>query len=193
MASLETTVEPVQAWDEASFSDDRHYRAIADLYGERTARRSGVPLIDHIREGLYILEEIGANTATKQAYCLHPLFQGDTELQTMTPEAVTSFDRWVIVLALEYRNIANAYLSSRHIGSIVEIVLSPLREVQQMLIADKVQNRKDFDAYHRGGHPRSDELDRYFRNWFERLGITQELYERLVSDLNAGKHIGKRP
>ena len=76
-----------------------------------------------------------------------------------------------IMLAMEYRRVANAYLSTRKIESISEIELSPLKEVQQMLIADKIQNNKDFRLYNRD-HPRYDELCQYFDNWLDRLEIT---------------------
>lgn len=34
------------------------YQAIAAHYGARTARRSGVPLMRHIDEGLWILDQV---------------------------------------------------------------------------------------------------------------------------------------
>ena len=42
------------------------------------------------------------------------------------------------MLAMEYRNIANACLSHRDISSASEIALSPLEEVNHMLRADKI-------------------------------------------------------
>ena len=173
----------------ASLSGDPHYLAIAAAYGDRTTARSGVPLINHIKEGLYVLDCIGADLATKQAYCLHPIFQENVSLGVLSSEQVERFNRWALVLVMEYRNVANAYLSSRVISSLDEIVLSPLPQVQAMLIADKVQNRKDFDAYHKGTHPRSNELDQYFRNWFARLGVSEDFYIRMVREINEGKHL----
>ena len=72
---------------------------------------------------------------------------------------------------MEYRNIANQYLSYRKIKSIDEISLSPLKEVNEMLIADKIQNYKDFLIYHKDTHPRAKELDEYFNNWLKKLNI----------------------
>jgi hypothetical protein len=89
-------------------------------------------------------------------------------------------DLYALALAMEYRWVANSYLSQRMIQSIDEIQLSPLIEVQQMLIADKIQNRKDFDRYHRDTHPRARELDRYFRNWLTALEITEARYQELA-------------
>ena len=52
-----------------------------------------------------------------------------------------------------------------------------------MLVADKVQNRKDFLAFHEGIHERTLELDYYFKYWLEALQITEEMYEELVKGL----------
>lgn len=53
-------------------------------------------------------------------------------------------------------------------------------DVQHMLIADKVQNRKDFECYHLGTHPRSAERLPYFKNWLEVLGISESRYQELA-------------
>jgi hypothetical protein len=70
---------------------------------------------------------------------------------------------------MEYRRVANAYLSKREIKSLDDIELSPLHEVNQMLWADKLQNQKDFRLYHMGKHERSDILEQYFINWINKL------------------------
>lgn len=64
-----------------------------------------------------------------------------------------------------------------------DIPLSGMPEVDQMLVADKVQNRKDFLVHHRGCHPRSDALDRYFRLWLLRLGVTEQQFAELFEEL----------
>jgi hypothetical protein len=87
----------------------------------------------------------------------------------------------VVALALEYRHIANATLSQRSITSSTEIPLSPLAEVNEMLVADKVQNRYDFVLHHAATHPRASELARYFTLWLERLSIDEARYAELVA------------
>lgn len=158
------------------------YRRIAEHYGTRTAKRSGVPLMRHIDQGLVILGAIDGTERAKRAFCLHPLLQSDADLARNYPRIgeLTS-DPQVIVLALEYRHIANAALSSRAIARADEIALSPLVEVQHMLIADKVQNRGDFLRHHAATHPRSRELARYFELWLERLGVEERRYVELVA------------
>jgi hypothetical protein len=157
------------------------YHIVSSLYGDKTAKRSGIPLLNHINEGLVILNEINASELAKRAYCLHPVLQDNIAL-TQNYKQISEFkiDISVAITTMEYRRVANNYLSKRIINSIDEIELSPLLDVNDMLIADKVQNRKDFELYHLGKHERSDILDQYFKNWLERLEITEERYQELI-------------
>lgn len=146
----------------------QEYRLISEFYGTRRARRSNVLLMNHIDEGLKILDRLGASEQTKRAYCLHPIVQSDQDLLN-NRHLLSNISSDVIMLVMEYRSIANQYLSHRVIKNIDEIILSPLHEVNQMLLADKQQNYKDFVLYHKGKHPRSQELELYFHNWLDRL------------------------
>lgn len=153
------------------------FEIIQAYYGTQVAQRSQAPLIQHIREGLLIMEQEQASDWAKRAYCLHPIFQSDEALQSSYSNiAYSKIDSRVMLLVMEYRNIANQYLSRRQVANIDEIRLSPLEEVNQMLVADKIQNCKDFEQYHKGTHPRSAELTAYFANWLARLGISEEKY-----------------
>lgn len=148
------------------------YAIIKDFYGEQTAIRSGVKLIRHIDEGLAILDDIKAREVAKRAYCLHPLLQADDTLAAnYAKRALYKCNPYAIVVAMEYRRVANGYLSPRHVDKMEEIDVGPLKEVSEMLIADKVQNYKDFHKYHTK-HPRFSELDYYFKMWFVKLGLT---------------------
>ncbi len=168
--------------DSGQIRATREYRAVALHYAGRATRRSSELLIKHIDDGLRILAAIGASTRAMRAYCLHPLVQADEDLATHYGRlADYTDDVQVAALALEYRSIANATLSTRPIRSPDEITLSPLRDVFDMLIADKVQNRADFVRHHLGTHPRSDELARYFTMWLERLGVTEARYLELLA------------
>jgi len=160
----------------------REYGAIVAAYGDRTARRSGVPLIQHIDHGLAILDALGASLAARRAYCLHPLLQGDADLVAHAPRLATlTDDPTVVLLAVEYRHVANATLSTREITGAADIALSPLAEVNLMLVADKVQNRRDFERHHEAPPARSAALPLDFRRWLERLGVSEARYLTLAA------------
>lgn len=169
---------------EMKFHSNPHYLAIRDYYGERRAKRSGIPYFHHIDEGLVVLNAINATQSACEAFCLHPIVQGNGDLLNAFQEGSVlrryPIDLYAMALAMEYRAVANGYLSTRSIQSVSEIRLSPLSDVQDMLVADKVQNRKDFERNHLGSHPRSAELTQYFRNWFEVLSISEMRYRELA-------------
>lgn len=166
-------------------------QAITDFYGERRAERSQVPLINHIKEGLVILGEIGASEEAKDAFCLHPIFQSDADLANNIQRA-REFPAYVMTLVMEYRLRANAALSDRVIlvrdtPTWTGHLATPgaLPEVRDMLIADKVQNYADFLLYHNGTHARSAELHYYFKHWLAQLHITPERFRNLVTTMKA--------
>lgn len=152
------------------------YALIQEYYSDRRASRSQIPLMNHINEGLRILDQVGAGEVAKRAFCLHPLVQADDAIQENLNKILASKQISIaaLVMAIEYRRAANAYLckpetdawsieeAKRNIGLL-------LPEIKHMLIADKVQNRKDFMAAHYGTHPRSEQLLKYFNNWHEIL------------------------
>ncbi len=165
--------DPVLA---AAFTATPEYRAIEEFYGDGRARRSGVFFMNHIDEGLFVLRRLNALDATRRAWCLHPIVQGDADLaRAVRAGALAPFANEVVVLAMEYRNIANRFLSpmEQHPGydDPGQISRSPLVEVDQMLVADKVQNFKDFRQHHQASHPRAARLGRYFQRWLAALGV----------------------
>lgn len=145
------------------------YEIIKSYYGTQTTKRSGVPLINHIDEGLKILDYIGASDVVKEAYCLHPILQSDESFVTNKSMDFAGVRYESIILAMEYRRVANSYLSKNKPEDFVGF---SCEEVKQMLVADKVQNYKDFLIYHSQTHERKEELDHYFNKWFELLGIS---------------------
>lgn len=155
------------------------YRAIARAYGQNTADRSGIPLIRHIDEGLKLLRRLNADEITARAWCIHPLCQSDENLLTFNAR---DFHGQAVMLAMEYRAVANAYLSS----SIMPkdgIKLSRLPQVNQMLIADKIQNRESFMQTfdHESNRLKSIRLKAYFSEWLEALGISIYNYYQLLA------------
>lgn len=172
--------------------------AVTDWYGTKTAERSGAPLINHIIEGCYVLDAINADCLTKAAFCYHPMFQNDNDLMYNRRE-LFGIHPWVVTLIMEYRNVANRSLSDIVImgwdGNNDEswqvpklkkpIKLSPLFQVNQMLVADKVQNRKDFTIYHKDNHARSVELTFYFEEWLKALNAYDK-YPDLLESIYTG-------
>ena len=148
--------------------ESKEYKLIKEFYGDRKAKRSQVYLMNHIDEGVSVLQSLGASKKSMKAFMIHPLYQ--TELAEYYSKNL-KINRKVLILAMEYRHIANSYLSTRKIDHIDEIQLSPLEEVNDMLRADKIQNYKDFCLYHRDSHERSHELEEYFQNWFKKLEV----------------------
>jgi hypothetical protein len=155
------------------------YLAISRHYGDRTAVRSGVRLMQHIDEGLVILERLWATDAARSAWCLHPIIQN---AKPGSLGGISSCSPYAVFLATEYRHHANRFLR-HHMASETlsrDIDIGEFDEVRMMLIADKVQNRCDFEKYHLGIHPDSDDLVRYFSLWFEKLQISEKLYLELI-------------
>lgn len=156
--------------------DSTEYAMIVRHYSGKTARRSGVPLINHVNEGLQLLSKLGAWPTAMRAFCLHPLIQNDHEFERNWKAICrSSVSPRAIVLAMEYRHTANAYLCTVHtdgwsladIKREVGLIIPPVR---LMLIADKLQNQKDFLKYHQHTHARAKELKAYFENWLKFLG-----------------------
>lgn len=157
------------------------YGLVRAMYGRSVAGRSQKPLIDHIDEGLVILNCLGAQHRVCKAWCLHPLVQSDDDMAGYYSMTHDDVENDVLMLAMEYRYRANSWLSDK-------VFLNPqtnscegrghpqwsLRATKKMLIADKVQNYKDFCTYHQATHPRSRELNFYFLTWLDALQVTPE-------------------
>jgi hypothetical protein len=175
----------VGAWTDSS----PEVRAVEALYGERRARRSGVRLIRHIFEGIAVLRAIGASELAIRGFCVHPLVQSDEEfVSTCAGGRLVGLDPQAVALAVEYRAVANGFLSTMEdhpgYGDPAAIRCSPLAEVNAMLVADKIQNAKDFERFHRASHPRAAWLRRYFDRWLEALGVTSEARATLTAEIS---------
>lgn len=181
----------------AATARSQEYAAIRSFYGSATARRSGVRLMNHIDEGLRVLEEIGADYLTARAFCLHPLFQADDDLLKygmFFAAGAANPPPPLMVLVMEYRSAANRWLSDKvTVSDNGRIIFDgrphpgPLRWVQEMLIADKVQNYKDFLTYHKATHPRSGALDAYFNAWLQCLNVNPVRFQELCKAIDRNK------
>lgn len=155
---------------------------IEQYYGSKIAKRSGVPYINHIYEGLAVLDYLGVSQEVKDAYCLHPIFQDDETFEKNIKNfyELKNINHLTLIFVMEYRNVANRGLNCFQVDDPDKIYLGPSNAVKFMLIADKVQNRKDFLKYHYNTHPKSKELDIYFKNWLRKLDVTEKDFNKLV-------------
>jgi hypothetical protein len=162
------------------------YRAAEAFLGDRVAARTGVPYQAHVDEGRAVLSALGASDLAHAAFCLHPLVQTDADLRdTIVRGRLAGCRPDAVALAMEYRRVANLHLSRHTVADPAEIELSPLPEVQDLLRADKVQNRMDFERHHAATHPQRERLSRYFAEWFARLSIAEADYAGWVADIRA--------
>ena len=174
------------------------YQAIRTHHADRVAKGSGVALLQRIDEGLIILSELDATEAAMRAFCLHPLFQSDEDLVHYGQEYMNNEDAdpFVILLVMEFRSRANAWPVDRvqrapdglGMRSDDRPSAGPLEAVKHMLIADKVQHRKDFIRHHRGKHSCSDALDLYFDRWLEALDVNRTEYEELCAAIDIARN-----
>jgi hypothetical protein len=177
------------------------YQAIREHYADRIARGSGVPLMQQVEEGLIILDVLNASEDVMRAFCLRPLFQTDEDLVRYGQDFMDAVDAspFVILLVMEYRSKANAWLSEKVHRSAADPRLivadglpraGPQEAVRDMLIADKVQGRKEFIRHQRARHARSDELDLYFEVWLEALQVDPDEYDGLCASIDmAGRRV----
>lgn len=154
------------------------YTVINDYYGNDRAKRSGIPFINHIQEGLNVLytRQNEVDSDVSRAFCLHPIFQDPFffDLTTRSKIGNLALDPVIVCLAMEYREIANAHLVKNH-GESYKI--SSSWEVNEMLIADKIQNYKDFQATYVGTPEEYKTRDEYFKNWLARLEVSLDTYK----------------
>ncbi len=151
------------------YSDE--YLLIKDYYGNKTALRSGVKLINHIEEGLDVMINRKASFQSMKAYCLHPILQSDEDFnQNYKDNRLKECCPIALMLAVEYRRVANSYLSNMNIDNFIGFTNN---DVFEMLVADKIQNERDFTLYHEDSHKRRLELREYFNNWFDLIRVYQ--------------------
>lgn len=167
----------------------RHYRIVSDFYMGDVAVRSGIPKIFHIKEGLILLEHLGASDVVKSAWCIHPVVQSNEDFKReLVDHRLSQADSDAIIMAMEYRFIANSYLSKD--VDIVTLKHTKLlgdklngfykKDIRLMLIADKVQNYKDFKNQPKGTYENEKELQIYFASWlFDILKLGPNEHQKL--------------
>ena len=159
-------LDPTRLLRDELIKSSASYLLISRYYGNKTAKRSGVLLMNHINEGLEILYSKNATRDVLEAYCIHPILQSDEAFNENYNLSFHGISPQVLLLAMEYRRVANSYLSKNKMEDFVGFTND---KIKLMLYADKKQNEKDFALYHEGKHERSKELREYFDNWLNIL------------------------
>uniref|UniRef100_A0AAU6W1B1 Uncharacterized protein n=1 Tax=Pseudomonas phage Nican01 TaxID=3138540 RepID=A0AAU6W1B1_9CAUD len=152
------------------------YDLIELFYKDKTAKRSGVRLMNHIDEGIQMMYEMRASGIAISAFCLHPIAQSGNKgfHILLTAARKQKIRHEAIHLAQQYAYAANSFLCKPSTDHFTHKDLcrevGPLnQDLIHMLVADKIQNEKDFELYHKGSHPRSEQLAHYFNLWLEYL------------------------
>ena len=171
--------------------------AISEFYGDQKAERSGVPYMNHIHEGLEIMryrKSIGFTVTheSMEAFALHPIMQADNGLANgIDYLSRYEFSTKVLLLVMEYRKSANSYLTkpdaNRNMSSPSDIYVIN-NEVREMLVADKIQNYKDFVKYFDTKDSRYMYLFDYFQNWMMYLNVTNYDYNFLIEVMEGVKN-----
>ena len=173
----------------------KYYNLIYEYFKDKKTSK-GVLYMNHIDEGIKILEELKADKLTIEAYILHPFIQcvnlkGADSKIIMTQEEMEKYlniyeiEPEIVAKLFLYRKFANAYLCRPETDNMVFkqvkfllIRLCNYQDIIKMLIADKIQNYKDFLKHRKNDHPRSEELNYYFNMWLK------VLYEFSVNDVD---------
>lgn len=147
-----------------------YFNLINEYYGTKCAKRSGQPYMAHILEGLNVLKAINASENAKKAFMIHPIFQSDEDFNNNIGIYSHAIDPYILCLVLEYRKVANSYLSNMNMD-LNTFEISKNKDVNDMLIADKIQNFKDFIYYYNKGDKKYRQLYNYFDNWLTLLEV----------------------
>ena len=163
--------------------NSKEYLYISKVYGDVRAKRSNLPLMNHIDEGLDVLETLNASDEAKRAFCIHPIFQSENLIDYRNDYLGMSTDEDFIIVRLDekYSVLANTFLCRPQTDNwdkseIAKQLIAANNcsyiisdDISNMLLADKTQNYKDFMLHHYGIHERSIELFNYFHLWIKVL------------------------
>ena len=159
----------------------KEWEITRNVLSVRRSERTAVNYFEHVEEGVKILQMLNAPLLVQQAFVIHPLLQHDDALVENLPHVIY-FNSLALVLCMEYRRVANLG-TRKNIRDTWEISLSPMPEVNLMLVADKIQNRKLYETRLPKDDPDYDEIGRYFMKWMDALSIPEHEYQRLIAAL----------
>lgn len=180
--------------------DSVEYDLVQEHYGDRRARRTKALWMNHIDEGLAIINWRGGSPLAARAFCLQPLLRADSDLAENFERVVRALrsvpdGHSTLALAMEYRSVVNAYQASQPLSA-ADLRLSPLADVNMMLAGSMVQRRKDFALYfyapwqdleaHEGNplvHANYHRLMDHFVNWCDTLEVSEREFAELEVQL----------
>lgn len=159
------------------------YEIISKHWDDNCAVRTGIHYMNHVDEGLRIIKEVNGSERAMRIFALHGFLQNCYADNTFNSDVLSDVAPDVLIGAMEYRAVANAHLSHHRPDT---LVLSEDADVNTALIADKVQNFRDFERFHNGCHLRSKQLKQYFERWLNALDVSTTTYEAYKDILSSG-------
>lgn len=158
-------------------------------YGDECAKRSGIPKINHISEGLRLLDYLEVHRPAKVAFCLHPIVQDGCGRDQWSQLYYTYGER-VMYLLHNYTAVANKFLPAAVVHRTrtgfktipIELPEDLDGDVRWMLLADKIQNRKDYRA-NWNKFPNWIQLADYFNAWMIALDLSDDEIDQLTREL----------
>lgn len=159
------------------YQNSAEYQAIQSIYGDqKTLQGNGVPFMNHINEGLHILHRIKASDNAQRAYCLHPIMQvNGLADEFLSSSYLKEVDPRALVTAGMFANTVNAFplgqfISGNLVGNVEEAAgLIKRNDVMDMILAEMVQNYKDFLNHEGQTDPDRAEINEYFLTWLRFL------------------------
>lgn len=159
LRSLSQTVQP------SYIEEEIEYNYMKDLFSTSVSKRTKDLSTNPMEEGLAILNILESNHITKKAYCIHQLFHNDESLErSWDGNRFPNCDIKSMLLAMEFRTL---YKSKPNRNGIIK--LSPIKEVNEMMLAYKMQQYKNFEINGRGQTDNDELVESSFKNWIKQL------------------------
>ncbi len=84
----------------------------------------------------------------------------------------------------EYKNVSKNYNLDRKIQSTSDIVISPITDVNNLLLSTAIVNYNNYENHYKLTHPRASLFGEYYKNWLVRLSGMNK-YEDVRDRLNS--------
>ena len=149
------------------------YSEIEKYYGDKLAKRSGIPYINHIDEGLGILYLLGASRETKEIFTLHPIYQDGFKSTNVNNTLMYHFVYYSWLFSRKnYKLESQTY-------EYFEKELDANMDLRNIFIADKIQNYKDF-MLNKKKYDDFKSIEQYFLWWFDTLEVSHRFLYKAI-------------